>query len=367
MADSIDVGRVWRSRNPMLGQCRVTLCELTRPTRGGWFVVALSLVLGCAPADKPIQKFEGLAQGTTYHISYWHEQPVDDKALEAAVIEEFAAIDKTLSNYRPDSVIEQFNQSPSAESQEVGEEIVGLVRLAGGVSQMSQGCFDLTIKPLFDLWGFQGESLTMPNAERLQQAMATVGMNKVVVIDDRHLRKPPQVRVDVSSMAQGFSVGKISHVLERFGVTDYLVEIGGELKTQGHKPNGQGWRIAVEKPLPGQQRMHKIIGLPKDQTSAVMTSGTYRHYFDVDGKRYSHILDARDGKPVSHDLVAVTVIHDDPTIADAWSTALLCVGAQQGIALANEQKLKVLFIQQQGNDFIETQSQALQHSGLTME
>jgi len=369
MVKSIDVnvGRVRRSRNPTLGQCRVTLCELTRPTRGVWFFVAMSLVFGCTPSDKPLQKFEGLAQGTTYHISYWHEQAVDDKALETAVIEEFAAIDKTLSNYRPDSVIEQFNSNPSSDNQYVGEEIVALFRLAQGVSHASQGCFDLTIKPLFDLWGFRGETLTMPDATTLQSALATIGMGKVEVIDESHLRKPAQVRVDVSSVAQGYSVEKISRVLERFGVDDYLVEIGGELKTQGHKPNGQGWRIAIEKPLPGEQKMHKILNLPKDQTSAVMTSGTYRHYFDVDGKRYSHILDARDGKPVTHDLVAVTVIHDDPTIADAWSTALLCVGPQQGMSLANGQNLKAMFIRQQGESFVETQSQALINSGLSIE
>lgn len=327
----------------------------------------LLLTLGCAPTDKPIQKFEGMAQGTTYHISYWHEQSLDDKSLQAAVIEEFAVIDKTLSNYRPDSAIEQFNQSSSTDSQDVGEEIVSLVRLARGVSQLSQGCFDLTIKPLFDLWGFQGESLTIPDGKLLQRTLAKVGMDKVELVDGRHLRKPAGVRVDVSAVAQGYSVEKISRVLERFGVHDYLVEIGGELKTQGHKPNGQGWRIAVEKPLPGQQRLHKIIALPKDQVSAVMTSGTYRHYFDVDGQRYSHILDARDGKPVRHDLVAVTIIHEDPTLADAWSTALLCVGKQQGMELANQQNLKVLFIQQQGDEFVETQSQALISSGLSVE
>ena len=351
---------------------RASLCKL--PVNAYQFVLhrllicaALSLTFGCTPSEKPIQKFEGLAQGTTYHISYWHEQALDAKALETAVIEEFAAIDKTLSNYRPDSVIEQFNLSPSTESQDVGEEIVGLVRLARGVSQLSQGCFDLTIKPLFDLWGFQGESLTIPNADSLQRTLATVGIDKVELVDERHLRKPAGIRIDVSSVAQGYSVEKISRVLERFGVNDYLVEIGGELKTQGHKPNGQGWRIAVEKPLPGQQRLHKTIALPKDQVSAVMTSGTYRHYFDVDGQRYSHILDARDGKPVRHDLVAVTVIHEDPTLADAWSTALLCVGEQQGMQLANQQNLKVLFIQQQGQDFGETHSQALMSSGLSIE
>lgn len=324
------------------------------------------LIAGCA--EPKIDKFEGFAQGTTYHISYWSDKPVDGKALEAAVIDTFADIDITLSNYRPDSVIEKFNANATTEAQPVGNEIVDLVRLAGQVSRLSQGCYDLTIKPLFDLWGFKNDELTIPDEVTLKKVLSEVGMDKLEVIDDSHLlKKQSQVRVDVSSVAQGYSVEKISRVLEQYGVQNYLVEIGGELKTNGHKPNGQAWRIAVEKPLPGEQRMQKIITVPVDKPTAVMTSGTYRHYFDHNGRRYSHILDARSGQPVVHDLVAVTVLHDNPTIADAWSTALLCVGQQQGMQLANAEKLQALFIQQRGDELLETKSEALLAGGLTIE
>ena len=336
--------------------------------RGSLAVGVMSfLVLACSQTETPVNKLEGFAQGTTYHISYWTDVAVDGKAIDAAVNEEFASIDKTLSNYRQDSVIEQFNRNPAAESQEVGAEIVGLVEIARKVSQASRGCYDLTIKPLFELWGFQDDALTMPEPAMLGRSLAEVGMDKVETVDASHLRKPAGVKVDVSSIAQGYSVEQISRVLERFGVGNYLVEIGGELKTNGHKPNGQAWRIAVEKPLPGEQRMHKIVTMPKDKPAAVMTSGTYRHYFDVNGQRYSHILDARNGRPVTHDLVAVTVFHDDPTVADAWSTALLCIGQEQGMQLANAEKLQVLFIQQQGNNLSETKSDALASSGLVFE
>jgi len=321
----------------------------------------------CAQPESAIKKFEGMAQGTTYHISYWAPAPVDDKAIETAVLNEFAAIDKALSNYRDDSVIETFNRNPGSESQAVGEEIVSLFKLAQSVSKISQGCYDLTIKPLFELWGFMGEDLTIPEPGVLQQALAQVGMDKVQVVDAAHLQKPATVRVDFSSIAQGYSVGKISQVLETFGVGNYLVEIGGELKTNGHKPNGGAWRIAVEKPLPGEQKMQKIVTLPLDKPMSVMTSGTYRHYFDVNGQRYSHILDARTGKPITHDLVAVTVLNENPAVADAWSTALICVGQQQAMQMANAEKIAALFIQQQGDTLLETKSDALISSGLTLE
>lgn len=337
------------------------------PLKAAVLLSAIILLNACSQSEAPISKFEGLAQGTTYHISYWSPTTIDAKVLEAAVLDEFAAIDKSLSNYRSDSTIETFNHNPSTEAQDVGTEIVGLFRLAQGVSQVSQGCYDLTIKPLFDLWGFMGESLTIPEPTALQQALAQVGMDKVQVVDDSHLQKPTAVRVDLSSIAQGYSVGRISQVMERFGVGNYLVEIGGELKTNGHKPNGTAWRIAVEKPLPGEQKMQKIVTLPKDKPMAVMTSGTYRHYFDVNGQRYSHILDAKTGKPVTHDLVAVTVLHENPTIADAWSTALICVGQQRALQMANAEKIAALFIQQQGNNLLETRSDALIGSGLSLE
>jgi len=328
---------------------------------------AVLVLTACGEPVPEIAKFEGFAQGTTYHISYWSKTPIDKKALEDQVNKQLADIDKVLSNYRADSIIETFNSQPSAESQLVGSEIVELFKLASKVSQASQGCYDLTIKPLFDLWGFQGETLTIPEQSVLQQALSQVGMNKVVTVDDTHLQKPVNVKVDVSSVGQGYSVGRVSSVLEQVGVHDYLVEIGGELKTNGHKPDGKGWRIAVEKPLPGEQRMMKVFTMPVDQPLSVMTSGTYRHYFDVNGQRYSHILDARTGKPITHDLVAVTVLHEDPTIADAWSTALICVGQQQAMQLADAENIRALFVQQQGTSLLETKSQALLASHLSIE
>jgi thiamine biosynthesis lipoprotein len=322
-------------------------------------ILFFSILTGCS--EQSIQKLEGSAQGTTYHISYWSELPVDGKDIEASIKNELDAIDKTLSNYRPDSVIEKFNSTENTDSQEVGNEIVSLVRIAKTVHQATQGCFDLTIKPLFELWGFRGDELTIPNDATILKTLSRTGMEKLEIIDETHLRKKqPDLKVDLSSIAQGYSVGKISRVLEQKGIKNYLVEIGGELKTRGHKPDSQAWRIAVERPLPGEQVMQKIITMPKESLIAVMTSGTYRHYFDHEGKRYSHILDARTGRPVSHDLVSITVIHEDPTIADAWDTALLCLGQKDGMKVANAEKIPALFIQQQqNNELIESRSDAL--------
>lgn len=321
-------------------------------------ILLFSLLTGCS--EQAIQKLEGSAQGTTYHISYWSELPVDGKDVEASIKNEFDTIDKALSNYRPDSIIETFNSAENTDSQEVGSEIVSLVRVAQIVHQASQGCYDLTTKPLFELWGFRRDTLSIPSDASILKTLTQIGMEKLEALDDTHLRKKQSdLKVDLSSIAQGYSVGKISRVLEQKGITNYLVEIGGELKTRGHKPDSQPWRIALERPLPGEQVMQKIITMPNETPIAVMTSGTYNHYFDYQGQRYSHILDARTGRPISHDLVSVTVIHEDPTIADAWDTALLCLGQKDGMKAANAAKIPAFFIQQQGNELIESRSDAL--------
>ena len=319
---------------------------------------SLALLTSCSgPA---IQKIEGHAQGTTYHISYWSKLPTDSQVIEKSIKDELESIDKVLSNYRPDSSIEVFNSLENTQSQEVGSEIVELVRIARVVYQASQGCYDLTTKPLFNIWGFHGDNPAIPSQKQIGNTLSQIGMDKLEVVDDTHLRKQQaNIKVDLSSIAQGYSVGKLSRVLEKQGINDYLVEIGGELQTRGVKPDEQPWRIALERPLPGEQYMQKRLTMPKDSVMAVMTSGTYNHYFEHEGRRYSHIIDARTGWPIEHDLVSVTVITDNPTVADAWDTALLCLGQQTGLKAANDANIPALFIQQQGTNLIETRSAAL--------
>lgn len=339
---------------------RATTTKLSGFTRRTCFVYCFLSIMLAACSEPAIQKFEGAAQGTTYHISYWTESPVDTKDIKTSVENEFTVIDKLLSNYRPDSVIETFNSVETTDSQEVGSEIVSLVKIAQVVHQASHGCYDLTIKPLFDLWGFRGDKLNIPTDSTIFTTLKQIGMEKLEIVDDTHLRKKQaDLKVDLSSIAQGYSVERISNVLAQKGISNYLVEIGGELKTNGYKPGQQPWRIAVERPLPDERTMHKVVTMPKDSPVAVMTSGTYRHYFDDHGQRYSHILDARNGKPVTHNLVSATVLIADPAVADAWSTALLCLGQKDGMAVANTAKIPALFIELQGSELTESRSEAL--------
>jgi thiamine biosynthesis lipoprotein len=319
-------------------------------------LVVIFTFFGCSKPPE-IQKISGSAQGTTYHISFWSPEKIDTTNIQQIVEAEFNRLDMQLSNYRKDSVIEQLNATVSSEPLAVSEEIIALIEQARVVSIASGGCYDLTIKPLFDLWGFNGDKLTPPSPETLQAALQQVGFKQIKIVDATHIQKlNPNLKIDLSSIAQGYSVSRMVGLLEQQGITNYLVEIGGELQTRGHKPDASPWRVALEKPLSSERTMQKIVTIKQIEPLAVMTSGTYRHYFDVDGKRYSHILNAKTGVPVDHNTVSVTVLHDNVTQADAWSTALLCLGRTAGIEAANQAGIAALFMEQQGEAFNEYRS-----------
>ena len=311
------------------------------------FFVLLFGILISACADKPeIIKLSGQAQGTTWNVSFWNTANVEPEKIEQALVAELERIDLLLSNYRDDSHISQINRNTSLEAITIEPELALLIEQARKVNIASQGCYDLTIKPLFTLWGFSGNALSLPDPAQISESMYAVGMDKIQIHENHLQKKLAATHIDVSSIGQGYSVAKLAEILEANKINNYLVEIGGELQTRGNKPNEQPWRIAIERPLPSAQGFQKLVSIHTTDPVAIMTSGTYRHYFDQDGKRYSHILDARTGSPVTHSTVSVTVIHPDPTIADAWSTALLCLGSEAGMPIANEQQLAVLFIDQ---------------------
>lgn len=326
-------------------------------------VVLLVLLLATRqlePAGPQVRHLSGPAQGSTFNISYWAEHTVEAALLQQQVQQELDRIDLAMSNYRPDSDIERFNQQQTTAPQQVGAELTSMVETARTISTASLGCYDLTVKPLFDLWGFKADKFHQPSAEQLAATRALVGMDKIVSHPNGELSKTVAgARIDVSSIAQGYTVARLAALLEQQGISNYLVEVGGELQVRGKKPGAQPWKVAVEKPLPDNQQLQKIITVLQDEPLSVMTSGTYRHYFAENGQQYSHVLDARTGAPVRHQTVSTTVLIDDATLGDAWSTAFLCLGSAEGLQVANQLGLKVMFIDQQGKQLTEHFSQAL--------
>ncbi len=323
-------------------------------------IALTSLLLACSKIPEPL-KIEGFAQGTTYHITVLLPAAEDRAMVAQEITAELKRIDGSISNYRKDSTIELFNMQMDTEPHEVNEEIVSLVEQARAISTASKGCYDLTIKPLFDLWGFKKNVFNQPTDEALQQALQLVGMDKLVTVDATHLRKTlPNLRIDLSSIGQGHSVGRLADILEKHGATSYIVEIGGEMKVRGQKADGSPWRVAMEKPISTERKVGKAVVFTTGEPMSLMPSGTYHHYFDSEGKRFSHILDGRTGKPIDHNTVMVSALMANPALADAWSTALLCLGSEVGIQLANKQGIAAFFVDEQGDKLIERQSTPLE-------
>lgn len=172
-----------------------------------------------------------------------------------------------------------------------------------------------------------------------------MGINNIRQHSAGYLKKVlPDSHLDLSSIGQGYSVKRLASILETYGVDNYLVEIGGEMQVRGHKPDGVAWRIAIEKPHKGGREVMEVLKFSDDRASAVMTSGTYRHFYESHEKSYSHVIDARTLKPVEHATLSVTVIHNDAALADAWSTALLCLGSESGMSVAEKYGLSAVFI-----------------------
>jgi len=327
-------------------------------------LIAFSTFFFLAACQKGQEEAElsGVAQGTTYHIKMVLSSPdlkLDD--LHKAVEETLADIDVKLSNYREDSEISKLNREKTTQWLPVSKEIADLLAIAKVVSANSNGCLDLTIKPLFDLWGFSKHEMKVPEQNDIVKALTHVGMDKIELDQgqSRLLKKDPEVGIDLSSIAQGYSVGAVANLLEAKGIQNYMVEIGGEMKVKGRKANGDEWRIAIEKPTPFSREVQKIIAINQVNGEAVTTSGTYRNFFEENGKVYSHIINPKTGKPVDHNLLSVTVLHDDPTWADAWDTALLCMGEDEGYHAAEFNHLRVLFIYHDGKELKERISSEL--------
>lgn len=319
--------------------------------------VALAAALtGCFFQDE-VEAFGGPTMGSTYTVKYVRSGDVVAKeALQDEVEAILGEIDKQLSTYRSDSDVERFNALPGGSCANVPDAMRELVAAGEQLSADSDGAFDLTLEPLLNIWGFgpQGRSERVPSAEEVEAARALTGHRHLRIEGDR-LCKSVAVQLDFNSIAAGYAVERVTARLEALGVRSYLVEITGELKAEGRKPDGSPWRIAIEAPRDDERVAQKIVEL---NGLGVSTSGDYRNYFERDGRRYSHTLDPQTGRPIEHHLAAVTVIDESTLRADGLSTALMVLGPERGLALAERNAIAAFFVVREGQEFVTASTKA---------
>ena len=314
-----------------------------------WIVFAVASCTGLPPdvdEQNNLHTIIGETMGTTYAVKVVSADDTFDPARTRLAIETWLdQINSRMSHYLVDSEVAMFNRSFTTDPFPLASETVDLIATANEISRVSNGAFDITVGPFVDAWGFGPKEPPeiLPGSKALEELSAFVGYDLLVV--DREAstvqKRRKELSVDLSAIAKGHAVDAVAAMLGELGLTDYLVEIGGELRANGNNQQGRPWRVAIERPDAGQVSKARIIEL-RDQSIA--TSGEYRNYYERDGARVSHTIDPRTGRPVSHELLAVSVLAQYCALADARATALEVLGPAAGYALAIEQGWVALFL-----------------------
>jgi thiamine biosynthesis lipoprotein len=267
--------------------------------------------------------------------------------LQQVVAKELEAVNLRMSTYRDDSEVSRFNNTQSTDWFSVSPDTAGVVQRALQISEISGGAFDITVQPLVALWKFsadKSEFTALPDDETIAGILSYVGYRNLQArLDPPALRKSvPQLQIDLSAIAKGFAVDQVARRLEALGFDRYLIEVGGEVRAAGSKPDGSGWQVGIEKPVAGIRVPCRVLQLNRQ---SLASSGDYRNYFEFQGKRYSHTIDPRTGRPVDHELAAASVIANDCMTADAVATAMMVLGPRESMRLAAEMQVQALLLQ----------------------
>ncbi|WP_261925034.1 FAD:protein FMN transferase [Shewanella sp. NFH-SH190041] len=314
------------------------------------FIGLAFFVSGCSAPVEQIS-LTGNTMGTTYHIKVVPNDKLPDPALLQAEIDmALEKVNDQMSTYRPNSELSRFNQLALAQSVTVSPDTVKVINEGLKLHKITDGALDITLGPLVNMWGFGPDARPthIPSQAEIAAVKAKTGVDGIRVVGNRLEKLKPNLYVDLSSIAKGFGVDKVAHILDKYGVKGYLVEIGGEVSVKGTKADGEPWRIAVEQPTMDERAVQQII---EPGTMAMATSGDYRNYYEEDGQRFSHIIDPRTGYPVQHKLASVTVMNKSCMVADGYATAMMVLGTQASLALAEKEHLAIMLIEKQGKGF----------------
>ncbi|MDZ4289567.1 MAG: FAD:protein FMN transferase [Prosthecobacter sp.] len=301
----------------------------------------LLLCAACTP-EPHLTALTGPTMGTTWTLQAVNP-PTD---LQAFIQSHLDSGEAVLSHWRPDSALSRFNASASTDWFAVPPQLVRAVKLAREIADQTDGALDITLAPVIDLWGFGASPANhrVPSDEEIAQALTHCGWRHLQWRDDPPaLRKTiPTLRINVASVTEGLVMDELVPLLKQRDLANFLLELGGEVAAIGHAPDGQPWQVGIQTPDASQGQVMQTLPLT-DQCLA--TSGSYRHRFEVAGVNYSHIIDPRTGRPITHNLLSVSVIDPQCTRADGYATALTVLGPERGRVAAQKIGLRVFWIE----------------------
>lgn len=320
------------------------------------FLWVLSLC-ACSQNSSQFVAVHGQTMGTFYNVTVVapkNKLPTSTE-LKSWADAEFERINDSMSTYRPDSELSKINRDTDAQWHDVSIDLLQVLLVSEQVSQMSNGAFDITVAPLVNLWGFGPDKHedAVPKDAEISALMANIGYKKVVLDpDNQRVQRPVGVTMDLSAVAKGYAADAFANILSSKGYQDFLVEVGGELVLKGVSPRGDNWSIGVETPSYGVLNPGpKTTQVVELSNHGMATSGDYRNYYEIDGVRYSHTIDPRTGRPITHKLASVSVIAANCALADAWATALNVLGPDKGLEVAQQHKIAAYFIVSTGAEF----------------
>jgi FAD:protein FMN transferase len=344
--------------------------RLSLKTKYNWSSLLLIFLLSSCdkiveqkPQDYPYNAV-GMTMGTSYNIKASHlPDKITPKDINEQVKQVLDKVSGQMSTYQKDSELSLFNQNPSTDWVAVSAEFYEVIKEALKISQLSNGLFDVTVGPLVNLWGFGPDEMTFatPDEAIIKDRLNQIGYQRLKLKEDGLFVKKdiPNLYVDLSGIAKGYGVDQVASLLERLGIMDYMVEIGGEIRVKGRNNKGEPWQIAVEKPTAEKRMIEKVLAVTD---TGMATSGDYRNYFEVSGVRFSHTIDPRTGKPINHKLASITILSETSMEADALATAIMVLGPDEGFKFAEQNHIAAFFIIKSDKGFDELMSSAFSQS-----
>ena len=305
---------------------------------------SLSLLNGCSRAPEA-ETLQGQTMGT-----YWNVRlvvPDDRRQLEGLrgdIEEALDLVDRQMSTWREDSDLTRFNNLPAGESMTIPAEFAEVLEASLELAELSNGHFDPTIGPIVNLWGFgpDGRREEPPSDEQIEAAMARVGWYRLEYDPaTRELTQPGDAYLEFSGIAKGYAADRVAKQLLARDLNDFIVDIGGDMVVRGHRPDGNPWRIAVERPDPSARDIYSIVEVGD---AAIVTSGSYRNFFEYGELQFSHTIDPHTGRPIPQELVSVTVVNETSMMADGLATAITALGADAGYDFAREHGVAALLL-----------------------
>ena len=317
-----------------------------------FFLIAVFILTACsAPPDVAIR---APIMGTSYTILISQDLPetTSEDQLSRELHMVIDTVNQSMSTYLVESEISRFNRHSSTEPFAISQVFATVIQAAMTVSEASQGAFDITAGPLIDLWGFGAnypdntlDPTDLPDEKQIQITRARTGYDKLTLrqTDEQWylIKQQPDLKIDVSAIAKGYATDLAAEYLLSLGLQQFMVEVGGEIRTHGLKRDGEPWRIAIEQPLLDERRPLKLLRL---ENAALATSGDYRNYVKIGDQHYSHTINPQTGYPIPYRTALVSVMHDDCMLADAWATALMAMPAEQAIQQAQQQSISALIV-----------------------